>query len=75
MLTGRMADIMVVAMTATMVMVVVTAIMVVLMIRLAGEGRSLYRVTGAWTSVSTDVSRLTLVTFMPNILGGNCVNA
>jgi len=33
------------------------------------------RITGAWTSVSTDVSRLTLVTFMPNILGGNCVNA
>jgi hypothetical protein len=58
-----------------MVMVVVAAIMVVLMIRLAGEGRSLYRITGAWTSVSTDVSRLTLVTFMPNILGGNCVNA
>jgi hypothetical protein len=45
------------------------------MIRLAGKGRSLHRITGAWTSASTDVSRLTLVTFMPNILGGNYINA
>jgi hypothetical protein len=41
-----MADIMVVAMTVIMVMVVVTAIMVVLMIRLAGKGGSLHRITG-----------------------------